>query len=159
MTEQKLNEDGKNRIKEVIIGLLIVSVILFVSAGRLDWVWGWVFVGIYAISLLINTLMVLRVNPETINRRGQKPENQPEWDKKLMRVYAPLVIISPVVAGLDTCFGWSDVPLWLQLGIIPFGLLAYLITSRAMVHNPFLAQQVAVQKEAGIRLLRQGLIP
>lgn len=156
MTEQKLNQDGKNRIKQVLIGMIILSAILFVSAGRIDWVWGWVYVGIYTISLLINAIMALRVNPEVINQRGRKPENQPEWDKTLMKVYTPFVFASPIVAGLDARFGWSEVPLWLHLVAIPLGLLAYLIISRAMAHNPFLAQQVAVQTEAGHKVATTG---
>jgi protein-S-isoprenylcysteine O-methyltransferase Ste14 len=67
-----------------------------------------------------------------------------------------LVVSRFVVMGLDILFGWSHVPLWVQilsaLLLVPLGVLSYL-TFR---ENRFAAPVVRVQTERGHRVVSTG---
>src|SRR5512135_2386473 len=41
------------------IGLVIEAAILFLVSGRLDWAWAWIFLGLYLVSITVNTVFML----------------------------------------------------------------------------------------------------
>ena len=69
------------RVAQIGVMFLVIGVVLFGSAGRLDWVWGWVYLAIYLASTLVNAWFFRR-NPELVAERG-KPGAMPGWDKTL----------------------------------------------------------------------------
>lgn len=42
-TKPSLERSGIRRIVQVLVSVLIIGVLLFSSAGRLDWLWAWLF--------------------------------------------------------------------------------------------------------------------
>jgi protein-S-isoprenylcysteine O-methyltransferase Ste14 len=61
-----------------------------------------------------------------------------------------------MVPGLDVRWGWSRVPLWLQIvgGItLLVTFYSFLVTIR---HNPYLASVVRIQKERGHKVISTG---
>ena len=103
----RLDRSGISRIFQVLGSLLIFGIILFGTAGRLDWWEAWVFLAIYLGGVTINGLWSLRHNPEMLNERGQIGKNAKNWDKVIGIVYMILLIAVYAIAGLDTRFGWS----------------------------------------------------
>jgi hypothetical protein len=59
---------------------LFCSAILFLATGRLNWTWAWVFLGIYLVSISINSAFMLRTSAEPIAERGQ-PKEMKEYAK------------------------------------------------------------------------------
>ncbi len=59
------------RIGTLAISLVLIAVILFLAAGRLNWTWAWVYLGICLVSVAINGTITLRTSPETIAERGE----------------------------------------------------------------------------------------
>jgi protein-S-isoprenylcysteine O-methyltransferase Ste14 len=155
-SKSRLDAYGRRRLVAVVIVLLFAGVIYFVSAGRVNLPWGWVYLGAALFSLAAGGLYVLRLNPQVINERGRPAENQKSWDKILLRIYNPLFITIYVLAGLDARFGWSQVPLWLHLAGLAVTALSSMITYAAMAHNPFLAQVVQIAESRGHRVATSG---
>ena len=54
------------RAVQVLLTTTFQAAVLFLSAGRLDWVWGWVYIGVYMVGILVNLIVLLRTSPETI---------------------------------------------------------------------------------------------
>ncbi|KAA3642937.1 MAG: isoprenylcysteine carboxylmethyltransferase family protein [Chloroflexi bacterium] len=152
-----LNKDGVKRIITVFAVIFLYGVLLFASAGRLTWIWAWVYLGIYTAVLVVNAVVILRTNPEVVNERGRTPEDQKGWDKIIVRIFTSLTLASMILAGLDAGrFGWSSMPLWLHLAAIPVAVFAYIIIIWTMMHNDFLSQKVAVQTERGHTVASTG---
>jgi protein-S-isoprenylcysteine O-methyltransferase Ste14 len=62
--------------------------------------------------------MLARTAPELLQERMSSPlqRNQPLWDKVLLPVLMLLFIAWLILMPLDAVrFGWSDVPVWLQI--------------------------------------------
>ena len=66
--------------------ITLQRVILFLAAGRLSWMWAWLYLGICLASVAINGAIMLRTGLETIAERG-RPQATQNWDKIIYREY------------------------------------------------------------------------
>ncbi|HEV8392149.1 MAG TPA: isoprenylcysteine carboxylmethyltransferase family protein [Dongiaceae bacterium] len=128
-------------IEQSVIWFAVMTALLFIPAGTLAWTAGWVYLA---------ELLAERMSP--LIQREQKT-----WDKVLMTALIVLWCAWFVVMGLDAVrFGWSRVPLWLQV----LGALA-ILTSMHIIFltvqaNTFAAPVVKIQKERGHSVVSHG---
>jgi len=152
-----LDRSGVKRIVQVVSGTLLFAVVLFLSAGRLDWPMAWAYVSSWFVALLAMTVIDGGKNPGLINERGRKSANTKRWDKVLMAIYAPMPFIILAVAGLDAGrFGWSSMPFALQIVGLAMMVPAFIMPTWAMVTNPFLATTVRIQNDRGHHVITTG---
>lgn len=145
----KLDKSGVNRIAQVLVSTIILAMLLFGCAGRLDWWHGWAFFAIYVGGIVANATWTLRHNPEVINERGRVGKNAKSWDKVIGVFYLVFLSGLLMVAGLDARYHWSAVPLGLNLlGLagVGFGMA---MTFWVMKVNTFLTTFVRIQQERG----------
>src|SRR5512137_2294335 len=103
----RLERSGINRLIQVLVSVLLMGLVLFLSAGRLDWPAAWIFLGTYVLVILTLGVWAIRRNPEVVNERG-KMRNMKSWDKTLMTIYTVMLFVVFIVAGLDVGrLGWS----------------------------------------------------
>jgi protein-S-isoprenylcysteine O-methyltransferase Ste14 len=137
--------------------LAMFAAILFVPAGRLDWVAAWVYLGLLVAFTIANLVYLRRVNPELIDRRTRLARGTKRWDVVWSVVFSPLVLAVYVIAGLDAGrYGWSSPPGWLWLVGLALFLAGMALFSRAMGENPFFEKTVRIQDERGHRLVDTG---
>jgi protein-S-isoprenylcysteine O-methyltransferase Ste14 len=141
------------------IGLmfLIIAIVLFGAAGRLDWMWGWLYLGIYLAGTLVNAGFLLRRDPELVAERGQ-PGEMPSWDKVLGGLWSlAQFVLLPLVAGLDVRFAWTDPVdvVWYVAGALVFatGLAVF---GWAMVTNAYFSTVARIQPERGQTVCQDG---
>jgi hypothetical protein len=51
------------------LGVVGYGLLIFLSAGRLDWLWGWVLLGVLAVVLAAHPLILVPINPEVLAER------------------------------------------------------------------------------------------
>lgn len=138
-------------------GTLFIGVIVFVAAGRLAWLNGWVYVGWY---LVVSLVSVLVTDPALLAERSRsaRARGQKGWDVVLLGLYgalAPLVI--PLVAALNFRFGW---PPAVSAGLQVAGFVAYAlgwgVHLWAMAANRFFALAVRIQHDRGQTVVTTG---
>jgi protein-S-isoprenylcysteine O-methyltransferase Ste14 len=152
-----MTPDVKRRIVSWIVqaalGFVGYSAILFLSAGRLDWVWGWVFLGLLAAILISHVLILVPINPELLAERskGILQEDAKGWDKWIAMFAAGMGTgVSWIVASLDVRFEWSaSVPLALHIGGLVGSILGWALFMWAMGANAFFSEAVRIQEERG----------
>ena len=97
---------------------IFFSVPLFLSAGTLDWSRGWILLGVFLFTTLVNLPWVIIKNPELIRERWKRRKDTKPFDKLFGLLYVPSVFGILIVGGLGVRYGWSSLPLWtLGLGI------------------------------------------
>jgi protein-S-isoprenylcysteine O-methyltransferase Ste14 len=158
------SEDGPDiragivrRFKQISIVFAIQGAILFLAAGRFDWTWAWVFLGISVVSMLINGTILLRTSPATIAERGRAKETK-DWDKIVGGLYSLfLFLLLPLVAGLDTRFGWTGEisSTWNITGAVVLAL-ALGLAGWAMIVNAYFSTAVRIQTDRGQTVCRAG---
>ena len=134
-------------------------ILLFLSAGSLDWRMGWVYI-ILAISItVISRYLMIRRNPGLFAERSQalSREDTKGWDKILSPTLAlgPLVII--VIAGLDYRLDWSPAfSVWVELLGLVLLIIGYLFATWAMLVNAYFSSAVRIQTDRGQQVVTNG---
>ncbi len=137
---------------------LILSPFLFLPAGTLNWLMGWVLLGAYVVGILGTTLLNIWREPELARERFT-PKGKPErWDPLLTNLAKILsfVVMLPV-AGFDHRFNWSPHSAgWIPVVSLLLFLLAYVLIGWAMGVNKFFSSVVRIQEERGHSTVMSG---
>ena len=96
-------------LTKYIMGLLLVGALLFVPAGTLDFVNGWLFIGLLFVPMLILGAVLFIKSPELLKKRLDAKEKE-NTQKGVVALSALLFLAGFIVAGLDHRFGWTQVP-------------------------------------------------
>jgi protein-S-isoprenylcysteine O-methyltransferase Ste14 len=109
----------------VFILAVAIALLLFVSAGTVDYWQAWVYLSIFFLVSLLTTLYLMRNDPELLKRRmsgGPTAEKRPA--QRIIMLFTSLGFIALLfVPGLDRRFGWSSVPPY----VVIFGDLLVII--------------------------------
>jgi protein-S-isoprenylcysteine O-methyltransferase Ste14 len=132
---------------QVFLSYIGISLILFLSAGTLRWLWAWVFVAANFIILIINSFVLPK---DVIEERGRKKENVKTWDRLITALSIIPYFGLYVIAGLDYRFYWSvEYSGWLHAAGLLLYVLGSMLATWAMVSNRFFSTVVRLQTERG----------
>jgi protein-S-isoprenylcysteine O-methyltransferase Ste14 len=143
---------------QMTMALVVFGVILFAAAGRLNWINGWVFLGLNALTQVISSLVLIPRRPDMLAERSQSHEGTKSWDRfyaPAITLFGPLALI--LVAGLDARFGWTPpIPVaWLIVGLLlAFAFQMFVVW--AMATNPFFSTTVRIQDDRGQQVVASG---
>ncbi|MFK0691200.1 methyltransferase family protein [Mesorhizobium sp. IMUNJ 23033] len=135
-----------------------MGALLFLSAGTLNWPGAWLYlVMMVGLSLTLGVSLARR-DPGLMNERLSPPiqKNQTAADKVLLSVLLLAMLVWQVLMGLDFRFGWSAVPVWVQVVGTAVLLLGIWICYRTMLENSFAAPVVKIQEERGQHVITTG---
>lgn len=154
--QAKLERSGFIRLITVLLLLAVDAALLLGGAGTWRWPAAWYYVGLRLVALVVFGVWIIRVNPEIINERGRKPKNTKSFDKIFALVYSPLLLLQPLVAGLDYRWVWSDMALaWRGVGLLAL-LPGIVLPYAAMAVNAYLTTTVRIQEERGHQVVSAG---
>ncbi|MBL8918000.1 MAG: isoprenylcysteine carboxylmethyltransferase family protein [Myxococcaceae bacterium] len=133
------------RFVQLGVQLVIITVILFATAGSLRWVNGWLYLGVALAALVLMGAWVLPRNPEVVAERAKLHKDTKGFDKVMVLMMTLTTFAVFLVAGLDARQGWSPLGWgWWVLGGVLY-LLSMVPTAAAMVANARLATTVRVE--------------
>lgn len=146
-TREETDQAVYKRLVQVAVMLALFVACIFLSAGRIDWLWGWIYLGLYLAMMAGNALTMDR---ELVAERAQVGAGTKKWDLVLGSL--TILLGQPVtllVCGLDERFGWTSFSLPVQIaGGVIFALGCALVVW-AMASNKFFATTVRIQEERG----------
>lgn len=137
---------------------IIFSLILFLSAGRINYFQGWLFLITNIISGFLN-FWTIRNNEELMNERSRVGENAKSWDKKILGISAMIYLLNVILAGLDSGrFQWSPNFNWsfYTIGII-FSIVGQIIFLTARNQNNYFSSIVRIQTDREHKVCDTGL--
>lgn len=126
-------------------GLLLVGLLIFLPAGTLAYTYGWLFVGLLFVPMLVAGFVMLAKNPEFLKKRLDAKEKQ--GTQKGVLAFSGLMFTAGfVVAGLDFRFGWSKMPVWVVVTASALFLAAYALYAEVMRENAYLSRTIKVEE-------------
>jgi protein-S-isoprenylcysteine O-methyltransferase Ste14 len=138
-------------------GFLYYLLCLFVPAGTLAWLRGWLFI-VFMVGTMIPVFRYLRrVNPEVVTARINRYSGTKRWDRVLMVIFYPSVMAVVVLAALDDGrFHWLLLPWWgcvLGYALLTIGIAG--LTWAESV-NKFFERTVRIQTDRGQKVIDTG---
>lgn len=160
MTEEinkRLRKSGIKRILQIYLSLILQAVILFIAAGHLNIPRVWFYVCLSFGYFTISGLIIIKINPEIINQRGQKHKGTKTWDKVIMTLFLSMTFIVFLIAGLDVGrFGWSSMSAQYSIIGSVIYIAAAMFAQWAMVVNPHFEPTVRIQKDRNHKVITTG---
>ena len=142
----------------ILASLLLIAVLLFGGAGRLDWVLGWLFVAVWGLLKIVFILLLRWHDPDLLVERATRHENTQPYDRWIVPVYFVFCFTTILVSGLDGGrFHWSgEIP----LAIIFVAYVIYLfgngLASWAVSANPFFSSESRLQADRNQKVTETG---
>jgi protein-S-isoprenylcysteine O-methyltransferase Ste14 len=150
----------KALLRTLLVGLIepvVFGLILFLTAGTLDYWQAWTFLLVFALSTWTPGMYLMRANPEALQRRmraGPIAESRTKQKALIAGWYLSLVSVL-IVSGLDRRFSWSQVPAAISLLGDVVVATALGLVMLVVIQNNYAAATVRV--ESGQKLASTGL--
>jgi protein-S-isoprenylcysteine O-methyltransferase Ste14 len=140
-----------------LFSVLLLAALIFIPAGRLNYVPGWICLAVMVIGFSAVTAYVARRTPSLIRRRMKAGAGTPGWDRAFVIIVQLLFVAILVVGGLDAGrYRWTSLPPWLQaLGLILI-IVGMVLLGWAMGQNPHFEATVRIQSDQNHRVIDSG---
>jgi protein-S-isoprenylcysteine O-methyltransferase Ste14 len=139
-------------------GVLVFAGVIFLAAGKIVYWQGGVYVALVLFGTTLSNLLVPSGSTITADRARDAGAGE-DWDKKLLKAYFLVSILTFVTAGLDSGrFGWSgDVPFAVTAAGATLMVIGQALFAVAKRQNAFFSSTVRIQTERGHRVCDTGL--
>jgi protein-S-isoprenylcysteine O-methyltransferase Ste14 len=153
MAESKTEPQMRMRVRYAIretMGLVVMGVALFGSAGRIDWWAAWAALAVMAAWIAATAIILFRCNPDLLAERLGPRRGAKTWDTAIMSLLGLIQLARYILAGLDQRYGWTGgLPVAAQVAAWVLCILGYALVVWATASNTFFSQIVRIQSERG----------
>lgn len=132
-------------VTKYIAGLILVMLLIFLPAGTLVYWNGWLFIGLLFIPMLFLGAVLLFKNPELLKKRLNSKEEESD-QKKVIGLSGIMFLGGFIVSALDFRFGWSNMPIVVEIIASVVFLISYGLYAEVMRENAYLSRTVEVQE-------------
>jgi protein-S-isoprenylcysteine O-methyltransferase Ste14 len=142
-----------------VLGGALLGLILFLPAGMLAWPQGWIFMGLFMGCSAAIGIWLRRADPDLLAERMKSPmsADQKLSDRIVMGAIMIVFLGWLVLAALDAKrFGWSHVPLWLEVMGALLILIAFYGWVTVLRANSFAAVNIRLQAERKQTVISSG---
>lgn len=127
------------------LGVFIVALLLFISAGTIDYWNGWLFIGILFIPMFIAGIVLMIKSPELLRKRLNSKET--ENDQKQVIAFSGLMfLVGFIVAGLNYRFSFIILPNSVIIVASIIFIIAYILYAEVLRENAYLSRTIEVQE-------------
>ena len=132
-------------ITKFVFGFTIIALLLFISAGTLNYWNAWLFIGILFIPMFIVGIILMIKNPDLLRKRLNAKEKESE-QKRVLLLGGIIFISGFVVSGLNYRFQWIILPKWIIVVATIIFLFAYVLYAEVLRENIYLSRTVEIQE-------------
>ena len=135
----------KEAIIKIVSGIVLMGLLLFVPAGTIRWLGGWLLMIILFVPMFFAGLLMYAKAPDLLKSRLSAKETQSE-QKDVIKYSGLMFLAAFIVAGLNYRFQWIVMPrtiVW--IGVVIF-LLAYCLFGEVLRENQYLSRTVEVRE-------------
>ena len=132
-------------IGKFLLGVIVISLLLFLPAGSLQYWQAWLLMGILFVPMFCAGLVLMAKNPELLRKRLNAKEEEKE-QKTVVKLSGLLFVAAFAVAGLNWRFRWCLLPdwaVWVSAGLF---LICYLLYAEVLRENTYLSRTIEVQE-------------
>lgn len=132
-------------ILKFITGVLIIALLIFGSAGTIQYLNGWIFMTTLFGPMFIVGIIMMFKNPKLLASRLEAKEKQKE-QSIVIKLSGLMFIVGFILAGLDFRFKWLTIPSSISCIFVIVFLMAYLMWAEVLRENTYLSRTIKVEK-------------
>ena len=132
-------------IVKFILGVLIISLLLFIPANTINYWNGWLFMGLLFIPMFIAGIIMMIKSPELLRKRLNIKEKENE--QKQVILFSGLMFLSGfIIAGLNYRYNWIIIPNSVVIISSVIFVFAYILYAEVLRENAYLSRTIEVQE-------------
>lgn len=132
-------------ITKFLLGLVLIFALLFIPAGSLQYVNGWIFMGLLFIPMFIVGIILMIKNPELLRRRLNAKEKEGE-QKQVIILSGLMFFLGFIIAGLNFRFKWFELPNIVTIISSIIFVISYALYGIVLKENAYLLRTIEVEK-------------
>lgn len=136
-------------LTKYIAGVVLFGTLLFLPAGTLHWLNGWLMMGILFIPMMVMGIVMFCSAPELLTKRLKNKEER-TTQKGVVALSGLLFIASFIVAGLNYRYHWHTLPTILPYIASIIFLIGYAMYAEVMRENAWLSRTIEVQENQSV---------
>ncbi len=134
-----------NAITKYISGVLLITILLFIPAGTLNYWNAWLFMGILFIPMFIAGIILMIKNPILLKKRLDIKEKEKE--QKHIILYSGLMfLLGFIIAGLNYRFSWIIIPNIIVIIASILFIISYILYAEVLRENTYLSRTIKIEK-------------
>ena len=141
-------------ITKFVFGVVLIGILVFLPAGTLSFLNGWLFMGILFVPMFLAGIVMMIKNPDLLRSRLEAKEKRQE-QSVVIKLSGLMFLAGFVVAGLDYRFGWLTLPKGVVIGAVIAFVAAYVLYAEVLRENTYLSRTIKVQE--GQKVVDTGL--
>lgn len=141
-------------LSKFLFGLIIISLLLFIPAGTLNYPNAWLFLALLFIPMFIAGIIMLIKSPKLLKRRLNAKEEENE-QKIVILISGAIFLLAFIIAGLNFRFKWSELPQIVIIASSIIFLLSYIMYAEVLRENMYLSRTVEVSENQ--KVIDRGL--
>ena len=141
-------------ITKFVFGVVLIGILVFLPAGTLSFLNGWLFMGILFVPMFLAGIVMMIKNPDLLRSRLEAKEKRQE-QSVVIKLSGLMFLAGFVVAGLDYRFGWLTLPKGVVIGAVIAFVVAYVLYAEVLRENTYLSRTIKVQE--GQKVVDTGL--
>jgi protein-S-isoprenylcysteine O-methyltransferase Ste14 len=127
------------------LGALLVGLLVFLPAGTIHFLNGWLFMGILFIPMFFAGVVMMVKNPMLLKSRLDAKEEEKE-QSLVVKLSGLMFLVGFIIAGLDYRFGWCILPKSVSIVASLIFLIAYCLYAEVLRENTYLSRTIEVQE-------------
>ena len=132
-------------IIKFLLGIILVGLLIFLPAGTLKYLNGWIFMGILFIPMFLAGIIMMIKNPSLLKSRLDSKEKE-KTQSIVIKLSGLMFIIGFVLAGLDFRFKWFEIPQLVSYIASVTLLLGYIMWGVVLKQNTYVARTIKVEE-------------
>lgn len=132
-------------IIKFLLGVILVGLLVFLPAGTLSFLQGWLFMAVLFVPMFVAGMVMLIKNPDLLKSRLDAKEKEKE-QSTVVKLSGLMFVSGFIVAGLDFRFRWFTLPLFVSLIAIVFFIFAYILYAEVLRENTYLSRTIKVNE-------------
>ena len=132
-------------IIKILLGIILVSLLIFVPAGTINYFNGWLLCLLLFVPMFIAGIVMLIKSPNLLKKRLNAKEKIGE--QKLVILLSLLMFVGGfIISGLDYRYGWSNLNNIVEIISCIVFLMSYIGYAEVLRENAYLSRTIEVQE-------------
>jgi len=141
-------------ILKFFLGVVLVGSLIFLPAGTLDFVGGWLLMGLLFVPMFFAGIVMMIKNPSLLESRLDAKEKERE-QSIVVKLSGLMFVAGFILAGLDYRFGWVKLPFTVNIIASVIFVIAYILYAEVLRENTYLSRTIKVVE--GQKVVSTGL--